>query len=92
MYDCWKNNLKGGLKAVERALGIKRNIFGRGDDDPRMLWRRYRLHRSLDALERLLEYNREDTLNLVLLEKCLKDGYKCEDLHEVPIGSYMRYI
>ncbi|MBE0448268.1 MAG: ribonuclease H-like domain-containing protein [Actinobacteria bacterium] len=92
MYDCWKNNLKGGLKAVERTLGITRNIFGRGEDDPRILWRRYRLHKSLDALERLLEYNREDILNLVLLEKRLKDGHKCKDFCEVPINSYLRFI
>jgi len=92
MYDCWKNNLKGGLKAVERALGIRRSIFGRDEDDPRILWRKYRIHRSMDALERLLDYNREDTLNLVLLEKCLINGHKSEDLGEVRVDSYERII
>jgi uncharacterized protein YprB with RNaseH-like and TPR domain len=28
MYDCWKNNLKGGLKAVEQKLDIGRNSKG----------------------------------------------------------------
>jgi len=93
MYDCWKQNLKGGLKAVEQALGIGRRIFGRGEDDPRILWRRYRLHRSLDALERLLEYNREDTLNLVLLEQCLEEGRRRDDaLYSVPVDSYVRIM
>lgn len=92
MYDCWRNNLKGGLKAVEKALGISRNIFGRNEDDPRVLWRRYRRNRDLDALERLLEYNREDTVNLVLLEAHLKNGYKDKKMSEVPVESYVRLI
>ncbi|MBS3908490.1 MAG: ribonuclease H-like domain-containing protein [Actinobacteria bacterium] len=93
MYDCWKRNLKGGLKVVERTLGIGRSIFGRGEDDPRILWRRYRLHRSLDALERLLEYNREDTLNLVLLEKCLEEGRRGDEVScSAPVDSYVRLI
>ncbi|MEW5705897.1 MAG: ribonuclease H-like domain-containing protein [Actinomycetota bacterium] len=92
MYDCWKNNLKGGLKAVEQALGISRNIFGRGADDPRILWRNWRLHNDVDALERLLEYNREDTINLVLLEERLKNGYKRECLDKVPVKSYLRLV
>lgn len=92
MYDCWRNNLKGGLKAVEKALGISRKIFGRDEDDPRLLWRKYRRHRDLEALERLLEYNREDTLNLVLLEERLKNGRKGNYLKDVPINSYLRLI
>lgn len=93
MYDCWKRNLKGGLKVVEQTLGIARSIFGRGEDDPRILWRRYRLHRSHDALERLLEYNREDTLNLVLLEKCLEEGRRGDEVScSAPVDSYLRLI
>lgn len=92
MYDCWRNNLKGGLKAVEKALGISRDIFGKDEDDPRILWRRYRTHRDLDSLERLLAYNTEDTVNLVLLEERLKNGYKGQYRNEVPITSYTRLI
>jgi uncharacterized protein YprB with RNaseH-like and TPR domain len=92
MYDCWKNNLKGGLKAVERTLGIGREIDGKGDDDPRLLWRRYRMHRDEDSLERLLFYNQEDTLNLLLLEMCLEDGCYGRDHGEVPVDSYLRLI
>lgn len=92
MYDCWRQNLKGGLKAVEKALGIARCIFGKNEDDPRLLWRRYRLHMDNDALERLLYYNREDTVNLVFLEDRLKNGYKNKKLSEVPVESYLRLI
>lgn len=95
MYDCHKHNLKGGLKAVEKTLGIARSIFGRGEDDPRVLWRRYRMHRDEKSLERLLIYNREDTLNLILLEDRLKNGYKKSQetgLDKVPVKSYVRLI
>ncbi|HEY3373747.1 MAG TPA: ribonuclease H-like domain-containing protein [Candidatus Aquicultor sp.] len=92
MYDCWHNNLKGGLKAVEKALGISRDIFGKGEDDPRILWRRYRRHRDTDALERLLWYNREDTLNLVLLEERLNNSHSSTPATEVPVISYKRLI
>lgn len=92
MYDCHKQNLKGGLKAVEKTLGIARNVFGRGEDDPRILWRRYRVHWDLDALERLLEYNREDTLNLLLLEERLKYGIRAAGPERVPVKSYIRLV
>ncbi len=92
MYDCHRNNLKGGLKAVEKTLGIARNIFGRGEDDPRILWRKYRVHRDFDALERLLEYNREDTLNLLLLEERLKYGIRAVGAEKVPVKSYIRLV
>ncbi len=91
MYDCWKNNLKGGLKAVEKALGISRDIFGRDEDDPRILWRRYRKHRDETALERLLAYNKEDTVNLVLLEERLKNAGNSGQSH-VEVQSYKRIM
>lgn len=71
MYECLRKGLKGGLKAVEKRLGISRSIFGKGDDDPRFLWDRFRSFGDQAALERLLEYNRQDTLNLFLLEERL---------------------
>ncbi|MHB0977488.1 MAG: ribonuclease H-like domain-containing protein [Candidatus Aquicultorales bacterium] len=71
MYDCWKCNLKGGLKAVEAKLGIERTIFGKDEDDPRVLWQRYRRLRDKDSLDRLLDYNRQDTVNLAILEERL---------------------
>jgi uncharacterized protein YprB with RNaseH-like and TPR domain len=92
MYDCWKNNLKGGLKAVERSLGISRDIDGKGEDDPRILWRRYRMHRDLNSLERLLTYNKEDTVNLLLLENRLKNRRNGGGMEQVTVDSYSRLI
>ncbi|MCL5292573.1 MAG: ribonuclease H-like domain-containing protein [Actinobacteria bacterium] len=71
MYDCWRCGLKGGLKAVEGRLGIERTIFGIGADDPRVLWEKFRRRGDVDSLERLLDYNRQDTLNLFHLEEKL---------------------
>ena len=69
MYDCWRSNLKGGLKAVERQLGIDRDLKGVDGRDAVRLWWRYVDSFDLDALNTLLEYNKEDVINL----KTLKD-------------------
>lgn len=69
MYDCWKNNLFGGLKAVERRLGIYRKLVEMDGFDAVRLWWKYVDSFDLEALETLLEYNREDVVNL----KTLKD-------------------
>jgi hypothetical protein len=64
MYDCWKHKLKGGLKAVERKLGIKRKL---ADVDGYMavkLWWQYYNDNDREALDKLLLYNREDVTNL----------------------------
>lgn len=64
MYNCWKNNLKGGLKAVERSLGIKRKLIGVDGWMAVRLWRQYCNNKDLQALKKLLDYNREDVINL----------------------------
>ena len=72
MYDCWNNNLRGGFKSVERQLGIDRNLQGINGYDAIRLWWRYIDAFDLDALNTLLQYNKEDVLNLkVLKEKLL---------------------
>jgi uncharacterized protein YprB with RNaseH-like and TPR domain len=68
MHDCWRNNLYGGFKAVERQLGIHRRLKGIGGADAVVLWWRYQLHRDKKALELLLEYNKEDVVNLMTLK------------------------
>lgn len=73
MFTCWSKNLYGGLKAVERKLGIERRLK---DVDGRMaviLWYRYVMLKDEYALEMLLEYNREDVYNLKLLRKKLEE-------------------
>ena len=73
MYDCWDNDLYGGFKAVERQLGIPRRLEGIGGLEAVQLWWRYRKGGNQDALAMLLEYNKEDVLNLkALREKLLQ--------------------
>ena len=72
MYDCWKNNLRGGFKAVERQLGINRNSVGITGFDAVRLWWRYVDTFDLDALNTLLQYNREDVINLKILKEKLQ--------------------
>ena len=64
MYDCWRNNLYGGLKAVERQLGIPRQLQGIGGLEAVWLWWRYHNHGDENALALLLQYNKEDVVNL----------------------------
>jgi hypothetical protein len=67
MHDCWRNNLYGGFKAVERQLGIPRRLRGIGGAEAVILWWRYQIHRDRKALDLLLEYNKEDVVNLMTL-------------------------
>lgn len=71
MYDCWRNNLYGGFKAVERHLGIERRLTEVNGYEAIRLWWRYVDYSDLDALHTLLEYNKEDVLNLKTLKEIL---------------------
>ena len=68
MFDCWKNNLYGGLKAVERQLGIERRLKDMNGWEAVKLWRKYVESFDLEALNKLLEYNKEDVVNLKTLK------------------------
>jgi uncharacterized protein YprB with RNaseH-like and TPR domain len=69
MYDCWGKKLYGGLKGVERQLGLKRKLPEMNGYKAVRLWWKYVDSFDLDALNTLLEYNKEDVINL----KTLKD-------------------
>jgi uncharacterized protein YprB with RNaseH-like and TPR domain len=71
MYDCWARGLYGGLKVVERALGVRRTLPGLNGLEAVRLWYRYRAGGDESVLRRLLEYNREDVLNLKTLRTLL---------------------
>ncbi|MFH1717327.1 MAG: ribonuclease H-like domain-containing protein [Planctomycetota bacterium] len=71
MYDCWRNNLKGGLKAVERKLGINRGLKNVDGYMAVKLWYEYIHGNNKQALLTLLEYNREDVVNLQVLRQKL---------------------
>ena len=74
MFDCWKNNLYGGLKAVERQLGIERRLKDMNGWEAVKLWWKYVESFDLDALNTLLEYNKEDVVNLKAVKVKLLDG------------------
>ena len=67
MYDCWRNNLYGGFKAVERQLGIPRQLQGVGGFEAVLLWWWYQNDGDQNALDLLLQYNKEDVVNLKTL-------------------------
>lgn len=64
---------RGGLKSIERQFGIERSpqTHGLTGRDAVRLWRHY-LRGSKEALDLLLEYNREDVVNL---EKLMEATY-----------------
>jgi uncharacterized protein YprB with RNaseH-like and TPR domain len=73
MRVCRKRGLKGGLKRIEVLFGISRDSgVTDGREAPR-LWQRWVNEADESALEKLLQYNREDVVNLELLESLL-DG------------------
>ena len=73
MYDCWRNDLYGGFKAVERQLGIYRQLQGISGFEAVWLWWRYQSYGDQNALSLLLQYNKEDVVNLKALRERL-DG------------------
>lgn len=68
LYVCRRRGLRGGLKKVEELLGIARATAGISGWDAPRLWQRYETNGDRMALQTLLEYNREDVVNLALLE------------------------
>ena len=74
MYDCWRCNLYGGFKAVEKQLGIKRRLTEVDGYQAVKLWWRYVESFDLEALNTLLEYNREDVINLKAVKEMLVGG------------------
>lgn len=64
--------IKGGLKKSEIQLGLVRpdEIAGMDGRQAPLLWFEYQRTNNLEALEKLIAYNREDTKNLeIVLEK-----------------------
>ncbi|UCG59444.1 MAG: ribonuclease H-like domain-containing protein [Phycisphaerales bacterium] len=71
MYNCWRQGLKGGLKAVERQLGIDRSLRGVDGYMAVRLWYEYVNSDDQESLQTLLDYNREDIVNLRVLRQKL---------------------
>jgi hypothetical protein len=73
MQDCWRRNLFGGFKAVEKKLGIARKTEGVDGMMAMRLWAKYVDADDGESLDLLLLYNREDVENLAALQKILDD-------------------
>jgi uncharacterized protein len=71
MYDCWAKNLKGGLKGVEKQLGIPRQLQEMNGLEAVKLWWKYVDSFDLEALDKLCAYNKEDVVNLKTLRDML---------------------
>jgi len=63
MYPCKRIGLSGGLKPIEKEIGIERDRPDLSGRDAVRLWREYERGDD-DALDTLVSYNREDTKNL----------------------------
>ncbi|MBW6461543.1 MAG: ribonuclease H-like domain-containing protein [DPANN group archaeon] len=75
MYTCRKHNLTGGLKKIENILGISRDSGISDGREAVRLWRRYQCGCN-NSLTKLLEYNKEDIVNLYHIEKILEEKEK----------------
>lgn len=69
LRECRRAGLKGGLKRLEERFGIARSTQGMNGWDAMRLWERYENEGDRVALDVLLEYNREDVMNLMQLER-----------------------
>ncbi len=73
MYLGWKVGLKGGLKKIEKEIGIGRESGVCGGSEAVRLWKKYKKEGCKESLRKLLVYNREDIVNLVQVEKAIEN-------------------
>lgn len=66
-YSCNRIGLRGGLKAIEREIGIYRNLPELSGEDAIELWYDYLRGGSKQALNTLIEYNQTDVHSLLTL-------------------------
>ncbi|MFB6165234.1 MAG: ribonuclease H-like domain-containing protein [Haloarculaceae archaeon] len=72
MYPCRQLGLSGGLKAIEREIGVDRDRPDISGEDAVRLWYEYE-RGDESALETLVSYNREDAVNLRTLTETVVD-------------------
>jgi uncharacterized protein YprB with RNaseH-like and TPR domain len=72
MYPCRQLGLTGGLKRIEREIGMERDRPDISGEDAVRLWREHQRGRD-GALETLISYNREDAINLQTLTDTVAD-------------------
>lgn len=78
-WFCRELGLKGGLKQIEKNIGLARHeeVRGFSGAEAVVLWQRFILQNDPSALRLLVRYNTEDTVNLErLLLHCLNRMYE----------------
>lgn len=68
-YLCKKHGLAGGQKAIEKMLGIGRELPDMDGRDALYLWQNYVEYGNIDSLNTLLAYNQEDVMNMVRIKE-----------------------
>ena len=71
MHLCHNNNIKGGLKATEKILGIERKEEPLNYFQQKAIWKRWEEKADYNSLTRFLRYNEEDVMNLPKVEEQL---------------------
>lgn len=69
--ESWKAGLYGGLKRVEQALGLKRELQGKDGLWAQGAWRQYKASGDERYLNELLAYNKEDVYMLRRIEEVI---------------------
>jgi len=64
MHTCKRINLSGGLKKIEKELGINRELEDIDGREAVRLWKKYEKTGDEEALNKLVRYNQYDTENL----------------------------
>ncbi|PSH01147.1 MAG: exonuclease [Nanohaloarchaea archaeon SW_10_44_10] len=64
MYPCKRIGLSGGLKKIEKRIGIDRDLEDVDGREAVRLWKKYENKNDEDALDKLVEYNGYDARNL----------------------------
>jgi uncharacterized protein YprB with RNaseH-like and TPR domain len=85
MYPCRKLDLTGGLKAIETEIGVERDRPDISGEDAVRLWREYERGDEA-ALETLVSYNREDTVNLRTLTDTVAERLHADVFEPAAVG------
>ena len=90
MNVCHRLNIMGGLKKAEKILGIERKHDPLNFFQQKALWNKWISNNDHVALDRLLQYNKDDVCNLPLIEKKLKERQdKSEKAHQKFKKAYL---
>ena len=70
-FICKKHGLAGGQKAIEKILGLKRELPDMDGRDALYLWQNYTEYGDEKSLSTLLAYNKEDVMNMVKITEII---------------------